>query len=40
MIESPPPPHTQGTMAILVASIGRGGVVLRALERGVLGPNA
>ena len=40
MIESPRPPFTQGVMAFAAASIGRGALVLRALERGVLGPGA
>ena len=35
MIESPPPPHTRGDLAWAAASVGRGGLVLRAGERGV-----
>ena len=39
MIESPRPPVTQGDMATVAMLTGRGGLVLRALERGVLTPD-
>ena len=39
MLESPPPPMTQGDVADFAASVSRGGLVLRALERGVLSPD-
>ena len=39
LLESPPPPWTQGDVAIGVLAVGRGGLVLRALERGVLSPD-
>ena len=38
MIKSPWRPFTQGDMATVAAFIGRGGLVMRALERGVLSP--
>ena len=39
MIESPPRPLTPGDVVGAAASIGLGGLVLRALERGVLSPD-
>ena len=39
MLESPRPPSTQGIVACAAALVGRGGLVLRALERGVLSPD-
>ena len=39
LASSPPPPLTQGDLASAAASLGRGGLLLRALERGVLSPD-
>jgi hypothetical protein len=39
MLESPPPPFTQGVVAHAATTLGRGGLVLCALERGALSPD-
>ena len=40
LLEAPLGAYLRGTMAAIAASVGRGGLLLRALERGVLSPDA